>query len=77
VSGGTWTEAVADYVVAGNPPDAGTLQLQTGVPTADPGTIAGGTVAGVDDESATICFEIRPSLSGLSGLSGLFFGAGF
>jgi hypothetical protein len=37
------------------------MQIQVGTPTADPGTIAGGTVAGTNDEANTICFEIRPS----------------
>ena len=61
VTGGSWAEAVADFLVAGTAPAAGALQLQVGTPTADPGTIAGGTVAGTNDGAATITFEIRPN----------------
>jgi len=60
VTGGTWAEAVSDYVSSSVGPAGGCLQLQVGTPTSDPGTIAGGTVAGNDDEANTICFEIRP-----------------
>ena len=62
VTGGTWAEAVSDYVSSSVGPAGGCLQLQVGTPTSDPGTIAGGTVAGNDDEANTICFEIRPNL---------------
>lgn len=61
VTGGSWAEAVSDYVNTSVGPSGGCLQLQVGTPTSDPGTIAGGTVAGNDDEANTICFEIRPN----------------
>lgn len=58
-TGGTWAEAVAEYVVALTPGFA--LQIQTCTPTANPGTVTGGTVSGAaNDPSGTIGFEIRP-----------------
>lgn len=59
VSGGTWAEPVADYVDANVSIQGGKLQIQVGTPSSDPGTIAGGTVAGTDDEANTLNFEIR------------------
>lgn len=61
VTGGTWAEPVADYVDTAVGAQGAALQLQVGTPTSDPGTIAGGTVAGNDDEGCTHNFEIRPS----------------
>lgn len=61
VTGGTWVEAVADYIDTTVGAQGAKLQLQVGTPTSDPGTIAGGTVAGTNDEANTMCFEIRPS----------------
>jgi hypothetical protein len=59
MSGGTWTEAVAEFV---SPLTPGlVLQLQTCIPTADPGTVSGGSVAATNDPSGVIGFEIRPS----------------
>ncbi|HBA36939.1 TPA: hypothetical protein DCZ15_03650 [Candidatus Falkowbacteria bacterium] len=59
VTGGTWVEAVADYVNASVGAQGGALQIQVGTPTADPGTITGGIVAGTNDEANTLSFEIR------------------
>ncbi|MDQ1283977.1 MAG: hypothetical protein QG620_325 [Patescibacteria group bacterium] len=59
VTGGTWAESVADYVDANVGAQGGKLQIQVGTPTSDPGTIAGGLVAGTDDEANTLNFEIR------------------
>lgn len=59
-SGGDWVEAVAEYTVALTP--GFTLQIQTATPTADPGTISGGSVATTNDPCGVIGFEIRPSV---------------
>lgn len=61
VTGGTWAEAVADYVNTTVGAQGAKLQIQVGTPTSDPGTISGGTVAGTNDENNTLCFEIRPN----------------
>ena len=61
VTGGTWAEAVADYIDTTVGPQGACLQIQVGTPTADPGTISGGTVAGANDEANTLNFEIRPN----------------
>lgn len=58
-SGGDWTEAVAEYTAALTP--GLMLQLQTCTPTADPGTVSGGSVATTNDPCGVIGFEIRPS----------------
>jgi hypothetical protein len=59
-TGGTWAEATAEYVAALTP--GLVLQLQTCTPTANPGTVTGGSVAATNDPSGVIGFEIRPSL---------------
>ena len=56
-SGGDWTEAVAEYSVALTP--GFTIQIQTATPTADPGTISGGSVSTQNDPCGVIGFEIR------------------
>jgi hypothetical protein len=61
VTGGTWAEPVADYLDTTVGAQGACLQLQVGTPSSDPGTIAGGTVAGTNDEANTLNFEIRPS----------------
>jgi hypothetical protein len=61
VTGGTWVEAVADFISTTVGAQGGCMQIQVGTPTSDPGTISGGTVAGTNDEANTICFEIRPN----------------
>jgi hypothetical protein len=58
-TGGTWTEAVAEYVAALTP--GLMMQLQTCTPTSDPGTVFGGSVATTNDPCSTIGFEIMPS----------------
>lgn len=55
-TGGTWTEAVAEYVAALTP--GLQLQIQTCVPTANPGTVSGGTVATTNDPCGVIGFQI-------------------
>ena len=60
-SGGDWVEAVAEYTQAATTPDSA-LHLQTCTPTADPGTVSGGTVATANDPCGVIAFEIRPSV---------------
>lgn len=57
MTGGTWAEAVAEYVAALTP--GLVLQLQTCTPTANPGTVSGGSVAATNDPSGVIGFEIR------------------
>jgi hypothetical protein len=59
-SGGDWVEAVAEYVAALAP--GLMLQIQTCTPTADPGTVTGGSVATANDPCGAIGFEIRPSV---------------
>jgi hypothetical protein len=59
-TGGTWTEAVAEYVAALTP--GLVLQMQTCIPTGDPGTVSGGSVATTNDPCGVIGFEIRPSV---------------
>ncbi len=69
VTGGTWAESVTDYVDTTVGAQGAALQIQVGTPTTDPGTIAGGLVAGTDDEANTLSFEIRsgPPVVTLSG----------
>lgn len=62
VTGGTWAEPVTDYVDTAVGAQGAKLQLQVGTPSTDPGTIAGGVVAGTDDEANAISFEIRSGL---------------
>lgn len=58
-SGGDWTEAVAEYTVALTP--GFTLQIQTATPTANPGTMSGGTTNITNaDPVGILGFEIRP-----------------
>lgn len=59
-TGGTWAEAVAEYVQAATTPDTA-LHIQTCTPTADPGTVTGGTVATLNDPCGVIGFEIKPT----------------
>ena len=64
-TGGTWAEAVAEYVAVLTP--GLVLQLQTCQPTANPGTVSGGSVAATNDPSGVIGFEIRPELPVVGG----------
>ena len=60
-TGGTWTEAVAEYSVALTP--GLMMQIQTCVPTADPGTVTGGTTATTNDPAGVIGFEIAQEVA--------------
>lgn len=60
-SGGTWSEAVAEYIQSATTPDTG-MGIQTCTPTANPGTVSGGSIATTDDPCGVIAFEIRPSV---------------
>lgn len=60
-SGGDWTEAVAEYTSTTIGVQGCMCQIQTCVPTADPGTVSGGTAATTDDQCGVIGFEIRES----------------
>ena len=55
-SGGDWVEAVAEYTVALTP--GLTISIQTCTPTANPGTVSGGTIATTNDPCGTIGFQI-------------------
>jgi hypothetical protein len=61
-SGGNWTEAVAEYTSSTIGSQGCMCQLQTATPTANPGTITGGTYNTSNDENSTIVFEIRPNI---------------
>ena len=63
-TGGTWAEAVAEYTAT-----TGTgvmMQLQTCTPTANPGTVSGGSSATTNDPCGVIGFEIRATAPSLS-----------
>ena len=57
-TGGDWVEAVAEYVAALTPGIM--LQIQTCIPTANPGTVEGGSVATANDPCGVIGFQIKP-----------------
>jgi len=57
-SGGDWVEAVAEYTQLATTPDTG-MGIQTCTPTANPGTVTGGTIATANDPCGVIGFEIR------------------
>lgn len=60
-SGGDWTEAAGgEYTVALTP--GLTISIQTCTPTADPGTVSGGTIATTNDPCGVIGFQIRDSV---------------
>ena len=56
-SGGDWTEAVAEYLASLTPGIAISLQICT--PTADPGTVSGGSAATNNDPVGVIGCQIR------------------
>ncbi len=58
-SGGDWVEAVAEYTAALTP--GFSLGIQTCTPTANPGTVSGGSDATVNDPVGAIGFQILPS----------------
>lgn len=55
-TGGDWVEAVAEYTVALTP--GFSLGIQTCIPTANPGTVSGGTIATTNDPCGVIGFQI-------------------
>jgi hypothetical protein len=59
-TGGDWVEAVAEYTAALTP--GMSLGLETCTPTANPGTVTGGTMATTNDPCGVIGFEIRPNV---------------
>lgn len=56
-SGGDWVEAVAEYTAALTP--GLSLGLETCTPTANPGTVSGGSMATTNDPCGVIGFYIR------------------
>lgn len=58
-TGGDWGEEVAEYTVALTP--GFSLGIQKTTPTADPGTVTGGTIATTNDPCGVIGFQIMPS----------------
>jgi hypothetical protein len=60
-AGGDWVEAFAEYVDAAIGTQGCMAQLQTAIPTADPGTISGGTVNTQNDPTSVIGFQIAPT----------------
>ena len=61
-SGGDWVEATAEFAVALTPGLA--LGLQTCTPTANPGTVSGGSISTANDPCGVIGFEIRTQPAG-------------
>mgnify|MGYP001557776066 FL=1 len=59
-TGGDWTEAVAEYTSTSIGAQGCMCQLQTATPTADPGTMSGGTYNTGNDKTSVIGFEIAP-----------------
>lgn len=55
-AGGDWVEAVAEYTVALTP--GFSLGIETCIPTADPGTVSGGSMATTNDPCGVIGFQI-------------------
>ena len=62
MTGGTWGGHL-EYTSADLGPAGLVLYLDTCTPTANPGTVTGGQIAAVNDESGTIGFEIRPQVA--------------
>lgn len=58
-TGGDWVEAVAEYTVALTP--GFSIGIETCTPTADPGTVTGGSMATTNDPCGVIGFQIRQS----------------
>lgn len=56
-TGGDWVEAVAEYTVALTP--GFSIGIETATPTADPGTITGGSMATTNDPCGVIGFQIK------------------
>lgn len=61
MSGGTWGGHV-EYSNATWGPQGIVLYLNVCTPTANPGTVSGGSIAAANDEAGTIGFEIRPNI---------------
>lgn len=60
-TGGTWAEAVAEFVSTTIGAQGCVCQVQTCTPTDNPGTVTGGVLTTAADESSTIGFEVRPN----------------
>jgi hypothetical protein len=56
-TGGDWVEAVAEYTAALTP--GLSLGLETCTPTANPGTVTGGTISTTNDPCGVIGFQIK------------------
>lgn len=61
MSGGTWSEPVAEYTDTGLGPQGLMMTINVCTPTSDPGTVTGGAIAATDDEAGTIGFAVHPS----------------
>lgn len=61
-SGGSWTEPIADDVDTAIGAQGYVFGIQVCTPTADPGTVTGGTANATTDEGSSIGIEIRPSV---------------
>jgi hypothetical protein len=61
-TGGDWVEAFAEFVDTAIGAQGCMAQLQTAIPTADPGTITGGTFNTANDPTSVIGFQIAPSV---------------
>ncbi|MGH6690501.1 MAG: hypothetical protein ACREF4_07470, partial [Gammaproteobacteria bacterium] len=75
MSGGTWTEPVAEYSNATWGPQGIVLYINVCTPTANPGTVSGGAQVATNDESGTIGFEIRSQVPGGATVNGTGVGA--
>lgn len=62
-TGGDWSQPVASFEHNPLATDF-TLAIQTCTPTADPGTVTGGSASTANDPVGTIGFEIRPNAPG-------------
>jgi len=61
VTGGTWAEPVAEFVSTTIGAQGCVCGIQTCTPTANPGTVTGGTANATADEGSTIGFQILDS----------------
>lgn len=61
-SGGSWTEPIAEDVDTAIGAQGYVFGIQVCTPTADPGTVTGGTANAITDEGSSIGIEIRDSL---------------
>jgi hypothetical protein len=75
-TGGTWAEAVAEYIQSATTPDTA-LHIQTCTPTSDPGTVTGGSVSTLNDPCGVIGFQIKPTAAQTVSPSAITTGEGF